>query len=267
MSVSLSPHVLSAIVSRLRAAGCVYAEDEAQLLLSTAASAADLAVMVDRRVAGLPLEHVVGWAEFCGLRIAVDPGVFVPRRRTEFLVGQAIAGVRPGAVVVDLCCGSGAVGTALAATAEDVQVHAVDIDPAAVACARRNLVACGGRVYEGDLYAPLPAWLRERVDVVVANAPYVPTRELRLLPREARLYEPLVALDGGTDGLAVVRRVSAAAPGWLAPGGQLLIEISERQAPQAAEIFIRDGLIARVASSEEPSATAVIGTRPPSGTA
>jgi release factor glutamine methyltransferase len=239
MSVSLSPHVLSAVVSRLRAAGCVYAEDEARLLLSTAATAADLAVMVDRRVAGLPLEHVVGWAEFCGLRIAMDSGVFVPRRRTEFLAGQAIARVRPGAVVVDLYCGSGAVG------------------------ARRNLVACGGRVYEGDLYAPLPAWLHGRVDVLVANAPYVPTREVRLLPREARLYEPRVALDGGTDGLAVVRRASAAAPGWLAPGGHLLIEISQRQAPQAAETFIGDGLIARVASCEELSATVVIGTRPP----
>jgi release factor glutamine methyltransferase len=261
MSVSLSPHVLSTVVSRLRAAGCVYAEDEARLLVSTAATAADLAVMVDRRVAGLPLEHVVGWAEFRGLRIAVDPGVFIPRRRTEFLVGQAIAGVRPGAVVVDLCCGSGAVGTALATAGEDVRVHAVDIDPAAVACARRNLAAFGGRVYEGDLYAPLPAWLRGRVDVVVANAPYVPTREVGLLPREARLYEPRVALDGGTDGLAVVRRVSAAAPGWLAPGGQLLIEISERQAPRAAETFTRDGLVARVASSEELSATVVIGTR------
>src|ERR671931_2390787 len=250
MSVSLSPRVLSTIVSRLRAAGCVFAEDEAQLLLSTAATAADLAVMVDRRVAGLPLEHVVGWAEFRGLRIAVDPGVFVPRRSTEFLVGQAIAGVRPGAVAVDLCCGSGAVGTALAAAVEDVQVHAVDIDPAAVACARRNLVARGGRVYEGDLYAPLPAWLRGRVDVVVAHAPYVPTREVRLLPREARLYEPLVALDGGSDGLAVVRRVSAAAQGWVAPGGRPLIEISKRQASQVAETFVRDGLIARVAGSE-----------------
>jgi release factor glutamine methyltransferase len=263
MSVSLSPHVLSAVVSRLRAAGCVYAEDEARLLLSTAATAADLAVMVDRRVAGLPLEHVVGWAEFCGLRIAVDPGVFIPRRRTEFLAGQAIARVRPGAVVVDMCCGSGAVGTALTAAVEDVELHAVDIDPAAAACARRNLVACGGRVYQGDLYAPLPAWLHGRVDVLVANAPYVPTREVRLLPREARLYEPRVALDGGTDGLAVVGRVSAAAPGWLAPGGQLLIEINQRQAPRAAEAFIGDGLIARVASSEELSATVVIGTRPP----
>jgi release factor glutamine methyltransferase len=267
MSISLSPDVLSAVVSRLRAAGCVYAEDEARLLFSSAATAADLAVMVDRRVAGLPLEQVVGWAEFCGLRIAVGPGVFVPRRRTEFLAGQAIAHLRPGALVVDLCCGSGAVGAALAAAVDDVELHAVDLDPAAVACARRNLVACGGRAYEGDLHAPLPAWLHGRVDVLVANAPYVPTREVRLLPREARLYEPRVALDGGADGLAVVRRVSAAASGWLAPGGQLLIEVSERQAPRAAEIFIGDGLIARVAGSEEPSATVAIGTRPPSRTA
>jgi release factor glutamine methyltransferase len=264
MSVSLSPPVLSAVVCRLRAAGCVYAEDEARLLLSSAATAADLAAMVDRRVAGLPLERVVGWAEFCGLRIPVDPGVFVPRRRTELLAGQAIARLRPGAVVVDLCCGSGAVGAALVAAMEGVELHAVDIDPAAVACARTNLVACGGRVYEGDLYAPLPAGLHGRVDVLVANAPYVPTREVRLLPREARLYEPQVALDGGADGLAVVRRVSAAAPGWLRPGGHLLIEISERQAPQAMETFIRDGLVARVASSEELSAKVVIGTKPPS---
>jgi release factor glutamine methyltransferase len=254
---------LSAVVSRLRAAGCVYAEDEARLLLSAAATAADLAAMADRRVAGLPLEQVVGWAEFCGLRIAVDPGVFVPRRSTEFLAGQAIARIRPGAVVVDLCCGSGAVGAALAAAVDDLELHAVDIDPAAVACARRNLVARGGRVYEGDLYAPLPAWLHGRVDVLVANAPYVPTGEVRLLPREARLYEPRVALDGGTDGLAVVRRVSDAASGWLAPGGHLLIEISEHQAPQAAETFIGDGLVAWVASSKELSAAVVIGTRPP----
>jgi release factor glutamine methyltransferase len=263
MSVSLPSHVLSAVVSRLRAAGCVYAEDEARLLLSSAATAAELAAMVDRRVAGLPLEQVVGWAEFCGLRIAVDPGVFVPRRRTEFLAGQAIARVRPGALVVDLCCGSGAVGAALAAAASGLELHAVDVDPAAVACARRNLVAGGGRAYEGDLYAPLPAWLHGRVDVLVANAPYVPTGEVGLLPREARLYEPRMALDGGADGLAVVRRVSAAAPAWLAPGGQLLVEVSERQAPRAAETFVGDGLVAQVASSVDLSATVVIGTRPP----
>src|SRR5437870_8463599 len=115
MSVPLPPRSRSVIVSRLRAAGCVFAEDEARLLISAAQTPADLAGMVNQRVAGVPLEHVLGWAEFCGLRIAVDPGVFVPRRRTEFLVGQAaaLAVDQPEPVVVDLCCGSGAVGIAL----------------------------------------------------------------------------------------------------------------------------------------------------------
>src|SRR6478735_6098383 len=88
---SPEPLSRSVIVTALRAAGCVFAEDEAQLLISTAQTPADLAAMVERRVAGLPLEHVLGWAEFCGLRITVDPGVFVPRRRTEFLARQAVA--------------------------------------------------------------------------------------------------------------------------------------------------------------------------------
>jgi release factor glutamine methyltransferase len=285
MSASPSPFVQSVfpssldrsvIVTRLRAAGCVFAEDEAQLLISTAQTPADLAAMVDRRVAGLPLEHVLGWAEFYGLRIAVDRGVFVPRRRTEFLVqqaaalarpsdspaDQAAALVRPRTVVVDLCCGSGAMGAALVAALDHVELHAVDIDPAEVRCAHRNLAVAGGQVYEGDLYEPLPATLRGRVDILVASAPYVPTEAIRLLPPEARIHEPRVALDGGADGLDIVRRVTAAAPLWLAPGGYLLVETSERQAPQTAETVARNGLIARVVSSDEMDATVVIGTRP-----
>jgi release factor glutamine methyltransferase len=261
MAASPSIHSRSLIVTRLRAAGCVFPEDEARLLISAARTSADLAAMVDRRVAGLPLEQVLGWAEFCGLRIVVAPGVFVPRRRTEFLVHQAAAVGRPGAVVVDLCCGSGAVGAALVAALDRAELYAVDIDPAAVQCARRN-VAAGGRVYEGDLYEPLPATLRGRVDVVVANAPYVPTEEVALLPPEARLHEPRVALDGGPDGLDVQRRVIAAAPRWLAPAGHLLIETSERQAPENVEAFARSGLIPRVVSSDELNATVVVGTVP-----
>lgn len=218
--------------------------------------------MVDRRAAGLPLEHVLGWAEFCGLRIAVGPGVFVPRRRTEFLVQQAAALARPRAVVVDLCCGSGAVGAALVAALDRVELYAVDLDPAAVRCARRNVAVAGGQVYEGDLYEPLPATLRGRVDVLVANAPYVPTEAIGQMPPEARMHEPRLALDGGADGLDVLRRVIAAAPPWLAPGGHLLVETSERQAPQLVEIVTRSGLIPRVASSDQPSATVVIGSRP-----
>jgi release factor glutamine methyltransferase len=270
MSASLSPHRRSAIATRLRAAGCVFAEDEAQLLISSARTPAELDAMVDRRAAGMPLEHVLGWAEFCGLRIAVDPGVFVPRRRTEFLVRQAIALAHqaasqapagPRAVVVDLCCGSGAVGAALAAALGQVELYAADIDPAAVTCARRNISAAGGQVYEGDLYEPLPGTLRGRVDILAANVPYVPTEEIGLLPAEARVHEPRVALDGGADGLGVLRRVSAAAPLWLAPGGHLLFETSKRQAPQAVEIVARDGLIPQVVSCEELTATVVIGTR------
>jgi release factor glutamine methyltransferase len=273
MSVFPSRRPRSVIVTRLRSAGCVFAEDEARLLISAARTPADLAAMVDRRAAGLPLEHVLGWAEFCGLRIAVDPGVFVPRHRTEFLVRQAAAlarrsaepadpaGDRPRGVVLDLCCGSGAVGAALVAALDRIELHAVDIDPAAVRCASRNLAAAGGRVYEGDLYQPLPAALQGRVDVLVANAPYVPTGAVRLLPREARIHEPRVALDGGADGLDVLRRVTAAAPRWLAPGGYLLVETSERQAPQLVETVARTGLIPRVASSSELTTTVVIGAR------
>ncbi len=270
MPVSPPPDSLAAVVTRLRAAGCVFAEDEARLIASTARTPADLTAMVDRRVAGLPLEHVLGWAEFCGRRISVQPGVFVPRRRTEFLVRQAAALARAAAgapaspgervVVVDLCCGSGALGVALAAALGQAEVHAADIDPAAVRCARRNVASVGGQVYQGDLYDPLPAALRGRAGILLANVPYIPTAEIGLLPPEARIHEPQVALDGGADGLDVLRRAAAAAPDWLAPGGSLLVETSERQAPLAVAI-VAGSLTARVARCDALSATVVIGTR------
>jgi release factor glutamine methyltransferase len=272
MSASPSGHDRDAIVTRLRAAGCVFAEDEAAMLISAARTPASLAAMVDRRAAGQPLEHVIGWAEFCGLRIAVDPGVFIPRRRTEFLVRQAAglarqAGAQQASgqqpvVIVDLCCGSGAVAAALASALGRAELHAVDIDPAAVRCARRNVAAAGGRVYQGDLYGPLPGRLRGRIGILAANVPYVPTGEVGLLPPEARNHEPRVALDGGGDGLDVLRRVTAAASLWLAPGGHLLTETSERQAPAAAEAVASSGLVPRVTRSGELNATVVIGTRP-----
>jgi release factor glutamine methyltransferase len=260
MSVFSASPSISALVTRLRASGCVFAEDEAQLLVSAASSAQELAAMADRRAAGLPLEHVLGWAEFCGLRVSVDEGVFVPRRRTEFLARQALSVAAPGAVVLDLCCGSGAVGAALAAALGDLELHAADIESAAVRCARRNLSAAGGQVYEGDLYEPLPATLRGRVDVLVANVPYVPAEQVALLPPEARVHEPQVALNGGEDGLDVLRRVAAGAPRWLAPGGCLLMETSERQAGQAVDVVAGCGLRPRVAVCDELSASVIIAT-------
>ncbi|WP_254205659.1 methyltransferase [Nocardia alni] len=324
----MSPDI-DGLVATLRAAGCVFAEDEAALLLEAATSSRELDALVAQRVSGTPLEYLLGWAEFRGLRVAVAPGVFVPRQRTGFLVEQAVslalhdnavAGGFPGVgrqngdvgnvvagsstamtsgdrisgrhagtrgpngdeaesadgpdashggrtcVVVDMCCGCGALGlataTELSAQGIRVELVASDVEPAAVACARRNLESLGASVYQGDLFAPLPSNLAGRVDVLLANVPYVPTAGIAEMPPEAREYEPHTALDGGPDGLDIFRRVVAAAPRWLAPGGRLLVESSREQLPAATEILAHQGLTPTIAESEELYATAVIGTWP-----
>ncbi len=250
----------------------MFAEDEADLLIEAAGTDSELERLVARRVAGLPLEQVVGWAEFCGLRILLEPGVFVPRRRSEFLASQAVAlsgprgssGAAVSKVVLDMCCGSGAIGLAVASALSAADLHAVDIDPQAVRCATANLRDHGGNVYLGDLYQPLPQTLRGGVDLLIANAPYVPTGEVGFLPAEARLHEPLVSLDGGADGVEIHRRIAAGAPDWLAPGGQLLIETSQPQAPLTAAAIASAGLRTQIVSDEDLSATVVLGSRPPS---
>ncbi len=267
------------VAARLRAAGCVFAEEEAGLLVAAAGSAVELADLLRRRLAGVPLEHLLGWAEFCGLRVRVADGVFVPRRRTELLVREArgivrdevaadpadprplrhgLSGSRP--VVVDLCCGSGAVGAAIAAALPEAEVYAADVDATAVACARLNLPA--DRVFLGDLYAALPGTLRGRVDLLAVNAPYVPSDALATMPAEARDHEPRPALDGGPDGLDVHRRVAAGASGWLAPGGSLLLETSARQAAGTVSACAAGGLTPRVVRDDALEATVVVATRP-----
>jgi release factor glutamine methyltransferase len=267
----------AALVARLRAAGCVWAEDEASLLATAARDAAELDAMAGRRAAGEPLEQVLGWADFCGLRIFVDPGAFVPRRRSEFLVSIAVTRVRgapdpviTGPVITDLCCGTGALGLAVAAGLRaaigrggTVELHAADLDPVAVSCARRNVEPAGGHVYLGDLFAALPAGLRGRIDVLICNAPYVPTGELEFLPAEAREHEAPIALDGGDDGLAVLRRAAAEAPAWLAPGGILLVETSDKQSPAMAEAMAAAGLTPQVHDDPDSGATVVTGTHHP----
>ena len=249
------------LVERLRAAGCVFAEEEAALLLEAAGSAAELDRLVAERVAGRPLEQILGWVEFAGLRIVVEPGVFVPRRRTGFLVEQAVGLAGRAPLVVDLCCGSGAIGAALTARLPDLDLYAADLDPVCARCARRNLP--GARVFQGDLFAALPVQLRGRVDLLVVNAPYVPTDAIAYMPPEARDHEPRLALDGGADGLDVHRRIAAGAPDWLAPGGHLLIETSELQAPGARSMLAAVGLGASVVHSEDVDSTVVIGTWSP----
>jgi release factor glutamine methyltransferase len=246
-----------AVVSRLRAAGCVFAEDEAALLIGSASTLDQLESMVARRVAGEPLEVIVGWVDFWGSRWLVEPGVFVPRRRSELLVREALAVAQPGSVVVELCAGVAAIAGAIANAAPGTTVYAAELDLVALPSARRNLAP--DRVFAGDLFDSLPVELRGRVDVVVANAPYVPTGEIALMPPEAREHEALIALDGGADGLDVQRRIVTAAPAWLAPDGTLLIETSERQAPHTAALFEAAGLRTRIARDDDLDATIVVG--------
>ncbi len=243
------------LVAALRSAGCVFAEDEARLLLVEASSPAEVMAWAARRMAGEPLEQIVGWAAFAGLRVAVDPGVFVPRRRTELLV--TVAAREPAQVVVDLCCGTGALGAALASRWPAAEVHAADSDPTAVACARRNLPP--DRVHHGDLYAALPEELRGRVDLLLVNAPYVPTDAIATMPREARDHEHLVALDGGPDGLVVQRRVAAGAPEWLRPGGRLLLETGRAEAGLTAGLMRAAGLSTHVEYDDDVDGTVVVG--------
>ena len=189
------------------------------------------------------------------------PEVFVPRRRSELLVREALALAsaydRP--VVLDLCCGCGAIGVAVATLHGGVELHAAEFDAASAACARGNVVPLGGVVHEGDLYAALPDGLRGRVDVLVVNAPYVPTGELAFMPVEAREHEPRIALDGGADGVEIQRGVVLGAREWLSPGGHLLVETSERQVPLTVAAFESAGFAVRVATDDELDATVVIG--------
>ena len=269
-----------AIVARLRAAGCVFAEEEAAILLEDAGRADDavaasrLEERIVRRVAGEPLEYIVGWSEFRGLRIAVAPGVFVPRQRTTLLVREVLRVAPPAPVVLDLCCGAGAIGAAVLDERPDATVHAADIDPAATECARRTLSSVdagrsAGRtgaqrftVSTGDLYAPLPDALRGSIDVIVANAPYVPTDEIRLMPPEARDHEARAALDGGADGLDLQRRIAQDARAWLAPGGHVVIETSRLQASATTGILQAVGFSVSIVRDDEVAGTAAVASLP-----
>ena len=244
------------VVRRLRAAGVVFAEEEARLL-AEAASGAELEALIGRRIAGEPLEPLLGWAAFDGLRVPVDPHVFVPRRRTELLAREAAALAAPGSVVLDLCCGTGAVGLAIATRVPGILLHAADVEPAAVVNARRTLAPVDGRVWQGDLFAALPGDLR--FDVIAVNAPYVPTGRIADMPREARDFEPRVALDGGGDGLDMHRRVAAGVLPWLAPGGAVLIETGRTQAAWTALLLENAGLTASVVSDDDIAGTVAIG--------
>ncbi len=248
------------LVARLRAAGCAFAEEEAQILLAAAADAVTLERLVQRRVAGEPLEYVVGAVEFGGLRVSLMPGVFVPRQRSVLLVEIAAELAASASTIVDLCCGSGALGAVLATRLPGASIIAADIDQIATECAGVNL-AGRGQVYLGDLFEALPQAMRGRIDLVVCNAPYVPTSAIAMMPPEARVHEPQATLDGGADGLDLLRRVAREAVPWMARSSHLVMEVGESQADTARQIFAAAGFAASIRRDDDRGAVAVVGTR------
>jgi release factor glutamine methyltransferase len=226
---------LTKAVDRLAAAGCVAAEREARELADAAPDDATLDAWLRRREAGEPPAWITGTVRFAGCRLHVGRGVYVPRPQTEDLARRAARLLPTRGRAVDVCTGSGAIAAHLSAAVPGATVIGIDRDPVAARCARRN----GVPVVLGDLAAPLRA--DPVTDVVTAVAPYVPTRELAFLPPDVRRYEPRAALDGGTDGLTLVRRVVEHAARLLRVGGWLLVEVGGEQDEQLAPWLAANG--------------------------
>ncbi len=193
--------------------------------------------MLDRRLTGEPLAWITGTTLFCGLQVAVEPGVYVPRWQSESLARMAADLLPDDGLAVDLCTGSGAIAMVLQTTKPGARVVATDVDPVAVRCARRN----GVEALEGDLDGPLPATIGSKVDVMVGVLPYVPTDALGLLPHDVLEFEPVCALDGGERGLGVVSRAVQRSLRWIRGGGWLLLETGSDQTKPATDLFVQSG--------------------------
>ena len=214
------------VIRALAAAGCVApAEEVDELVRAATAGVGVLDELVARRQRGEPLAWITGSIDFCGIRVRVDAGVYVPRAHTEALARRAASLLPADGIAVDLCTGSGALAAVLRSARPDATVLATDRDLVAIACARSN----GVTALLGDLDEPLPSSLEGRVDVMTAVVPYVPTEELHLLPRDVVAYEPRHALDGGPRGTALLERVAELSVRWLGPRGRVLLELGGDQ--------------------------------------
>ncbi len=201
--------------------------------------------LVKRRAAAEPVAYLVGHREFFGLDFRVTKDVLVPRPDTETLIVEAIEGLKPLAQprVLDIGTGSGCIAIALAVRCPQAVVTAVDLSEPALAIARENAakhnVADRIRFLSGDLFAPLPD--AEPFDLIASNPPYIASAEIETLQPDVRLHEPRSALDGGPDGLDIIRRLIAEAPRYLVPQGKLLIEISGEQAEAVMQLLTANG--------------------------
>ena len=235
----LACHVLSCKKSWLY----MHKDDEVddKLLLASAA-------LINERCKGRPLQYILGTANFYGIDLAVDERVLIPRPETEVLVEAAIEeiGSVPSVRVLDLCTGSGAIAAAIAANVPGAQVTATELSPRAFMLARVNLRPWSNvRVLRGDLFEALPEG-EEPFDAILTNPPYIPTDVIDTLAREVKDHEPAMALDGGADGLDIIRRILSGAPNHLKEGGLFLMEIGDDQGEKALGLATESGLYDQV---------------------
>jgi release factor glutamine methyltransferase len=241
-----------ALVGRLRAAGCVFAEEEAAEIRRVLRDPDAIDAVVAARASGMPLEQALGRAVFAGIDLELAPGVFVPRHRAEAIVDAAVAARPRARVVADLGTGSGAIAAALALRLPLADVHGTEIDPAAALVAAGNAATVGFEVHVGDWWTALPPALRGRVELAAAYLPHVPTAQLAHIPRDFREHEPERTVHGGADGLDPLRAVLAGWGEWMAPGGALVTLVAGEQVETAR------GLGHRVAVVETDDDDAVL---------
>jgi release factor glutamine methyltransferase len=200
---------------------------------------------IRRRLQGEPVAYLTGRREFWSLPLAVDGSVLVPRPETELLVEVALSRVEghEEVLLVDVGAGSGAVAIALAHELPRARVFAIEKDESALSLSRQNLEQQGKGIIllEGDLLQPLP--LEVIPDLVVANLPYIPSAEIERLSVEVRRWEPRIALDGGPDGLEIIRRLIPQAEERLTPGGWLALEMGHDQGDRVRELLLEHGFI------------------------
>ena len=257
---------------RLAQAGFPEAAREARLLLAhllcqspaavplwpgslAPAQQAALEGYVLRRLAGEPLQYVLGETEFMSLPFAVNPAVLIPRGDTERIVEAAIARLRawPGPLrIADLCCGSGAIGVSIAKLDKDAKVTCADVSAKALAVAKKNAAAngCKGvKFVESDLFAASDfhgRFGKGKYQLIISNPPYIRHDVIDTLEPEVRAHEPMLALDGGADGLEFYRRIIAEAPGHLKKNGVLMMEIGYDQKDAVKELLRESGRFEKI---------------------
>jgi len=228
---------LASLTFALETAGCVAADDEAEELIQKAVGDGELERMLARRLTGEPIAWITGSTSFCGLHVAIEPGVYVPRWQSEPLALMAARLLPPTGVAVDLCTGAGAIAMVMQSEHPDARIVATEIDPLAASCARLN----GLVVYEGNLDGPLPAELESKVDVITGVLPYVPSDAMHFLPRDVQRFEPPRALDGGVGGVELISAVVRTSPRWIKSGGWLLLEVGGDQVAEVTAMLVASG--------------------------